>query len=86
MLCNNNNEATGILNQKQRNYFLTTISSKFVSFKCKSTFKYRQVNVKVAHENGSDLNLVLTLNHANEGSFFEITQIVYHETFTILLR
>lgn len=78
MLCNNNNnnsEATGILNQKQRNYFLTTISCKFVSFKCKSTFKYQQVNVKVAHENGSDLNLVLTLNHANEGScfFFDIT-------------
>ena len=32
------------LKQKQRNYFLTTISCKFTSFKCKSTFKYQQID------------------------------------------
>lgn len=52
------------LNQKQRNYFLTTISCKFGSFKCSSTFKYQHVG---AGTGGAELSLFLALNHANEG-------------------
>ena len=56
--------STDGLNKKQRNYFLTTISCKFTSLKCKSTFKYQQISGKGSET--SDLNLFLSLNHANE--------------------
>ena len=65
---------------QQRNYFLTTISCKFSSFKCKSTFKYQLLPVKqltksakmadvsneLAKVNGNEFNLVVALNHSNE--------------------
>ena len=75
ILCGGGGDANSIaLNQKQRNYFLTTISCKFSSFKCKSTFKYQQVVSKVSSaassEASSDLNLVIALNPANEGRIF----------------
>ena len=42
------NSSTKKISQEQRNYFLNTISNRFSTFKCKSTFKYQQV--KVANE------------------------------------
>ena len=65
---------------QQRNYFLTTISCKFSSFKCKSTFKYQilpvkqltksakmaDINNELASVHGNEFNLVVALNHSNE--------------------
>ena len=56
----NQNENSLITNAKQRNYFLNTISCKFSSFKCKSTFKYQSLNDQ------NELNLLISLTHANE--------------------
>jgi hypothetical protein len=56
----NQSENSLITNSKQRNYFLTTISCKFGSFKCKSTFKYQSLNDQ------NELNLLISLTNANE--------------------
>ncbi len=59
------------LSNQQRNYFLNTLSCRFASFKCKSTFKYQQL-VKLDNKpnkkdssNDAEFNLLLALNHAN---------------------
>ncbi len=53
------------ITNEQRTYFLNTISCRFASFKCKSTFKYQQVKLDSSITENSEYNLVLSLNHAN---------------------
>ena len=54
--------------QEQKNYLLTTISSRFATFKCRSTFKYQQVKSQrsgLNSEEQTEFNLVLSLNNSN---------------------
>ena len=63
---NSNMIADTDVNQEQRKYFLNTISCRFNTFKCKSTFKYQQVKTNTENSRDeSEFNLVLSLNHAN---------------------
>ena len=56
------NEMLKNLTNKQKNYLLTTISCKFSSFKCTTSFKYQQIT---GLKQSSDLNLLLGLNNTN---------------------
>lgn len=52
--------------QEQKNYLLTTISSRFATFQCRTTFKYQQVKSGLSTgEQQSEFNLVLSLNSPN---------------------
>jgi hypothetical protein len=55
------------LNNQQRNYLLNTVSCRFSSFKCTSTFKYQQLknDGKQGKSNDTEFNLLLALNHSN---------------------
>jgi hypothetical protein len=65
-LCDSNNSLKNQLTTQQKNQFLTTISCRFALFKCKTTFKYQQMDLGSNNNKSSELSLLMALQHTNQ--------------------